>query len=51
VTVSFHNLCFRTAVAQTCGGIRRVERVDAELYNVELEKCEAVKNPIEAAQK
>jgi hypothetical protein len=26
--------------------IRRVERVDGELYNVEFEKYEAVKNPI-----
>ena len=31
--------------------IRRVERVDGELYNVELEKYKAVKNPIKAAQK
>jgi branched-chain amino acid transport system substrate-binding protein len=31
--------------------IRRVERVDGELYNVELDKSEAVKDPIKAAQK
>jgi branched-chain amino acid transport system substrate-binding protein len=31
--------------------IRRVERVDGELYNVELDKYEAVKDPIKAAQK
>jgi branched-chain amino acid transport system substrate-binding protein len=31
--------------------IRRVERVDGELYNVELEKYQAVKDPIKAAQK
>jgi branched-chain amino acid transport system substrate-binding protein len=31
--------------------IRRVERVDGELYNVEFEKYQAIKNPLKAAQK
>jgi branched-chain amino acid transport system substrate-binding protein len=31
--------------------IRRVERVDGELYNVEFEKYAAVKDPVKAAQK
>jgi branched-chain amino acid transport system substrate-binding protein len=31
--------------------IRRVERVDGELYNVEFEKYTAVKDPVKAAQK
>jgi branched-chain amino acid transport system substrate-binding protein len=30
--------------------IRRVERVDGELYNVEFDKYEAVKDPVKAAQ-
>ena len=31
--------------------IRRVERVDGELYNVEFDKYEAVKDPVKAAQR
>jgi branched-chain amino acid transport system substrate-binding protein len=31
--------------------IRRVERIDGELYNVEFEKYPAVKDPVKAAQK
>jgi branched-chain amino acid transport system substrate-binding protein len=31
--------------------IRRVERLDGELYNVEFDKYEAVKDPVKAAQK
>jgi branched-chain amino acid transport system substrate-binding protein len=31
--------------------IRRVERIDGELYNVEFEKYAAVKDPVKAAEK
>jgi branched-chain amino acid transport system substrate-binding protein len=30
--------------------IRRVERVDGELYNVEFEQFDAVKDPVKAAK-
>jgi branched-chain amino acid transport system substrate-binding protein len=31
--------------------VRRVERVDGELYNVEFDTFEAVKDPVKAARK
>ena len=31
--------------------LRRLERVKGELYNIEFDKFEAVKDPIKAAQK